>query len=88
MIIKELLYQRVIKIHERIQSSATRTDAWHHRLDALTASFSMLHNTVPARQHRKTAGMTRMAYAEGLLLRGIPILELEPQLCMLAECML
>ncbi len=35
--IKELLFRRVISAGEQIESTAVKTDAWHHRADALTS---------------------------------------------------
>lgn len=35
--VKELLYRRVIRLGQDTQSTAVKTDAWHHRSDALTS---------------------------------------------------
>ena len=37
VVIKELLFRRVLKVSEHIESSAVKTDAWHHRSDAITS---------------------------------------------------
>jgi len=37
VIVKELLFRRVLKVSEHIESSAVKTDAWHHRSDAITS---------------------------------------------------
>jgi cation diffusion facilitator family transporter len=37
IITKELLYRRMFYVGETIQSGALRSDAWHHRSDALTS---------------------------------------------------
>ena len=38
--IKEGLYQRVHRVGRKIGSAAVRTDAWHHRSDALTSAVA------------------------------------------------
>jgi cation diffusion facilitator family transporter len=35
--VKELLFRRVLAIGEQVASTAVRTDAWHHRADAVTS---------------------------------------------------
>ncbi len=42
VIIKESLYRFVFKVAERITSTAVRTDAWHHRSDAITSAAAAL----------------------------------------------
>ena len=37
VVIKELLYRRVMRIGEEAGSVALKTDAWHHRIDAVTS---------------------------------------------------
>jgi cation diffusion facilitator family transporter len=37
VVIKELLFRRVLQEGEAIESSAVRSDAWHHRSDAITS---------------------------------------------------
>ncbi len=37
IVVKELLYRRMTAIGERLRSSSLRSDAWHHRSDALTS---------------------------------------------------
>jgi cation diffusion facilitator family transporter len=37
VVVKELLFRRVLREGEEIESSAVRSDAWHHRSDALTS---------------------------------------------------
>jgi cation diffusion facilitator family transporter len=37
VVVKELLFRRVLREGEAIESSAVRSDAWHHRSDALTS---------------------------------------------------
>jgi cation diffusion facilitator family transporter len=42
LIIKELLFRHVVSVGESIGSIAVRTDAWHHRSDALTSAFAFV----------------------------------------------
>ncbi|CAN5256718.1 cation diffusion facilitator family transporter [soil metagenome] len=37
VVVKELLYRSVIRIGHSVQSTAVKTDAWHHRSDAFTS---------------------------------------------------
>jgi len=42
LIVKELLFRHVVSVGESIGSIAVRTDAWHHRSDALTSAFAFI----------------------------------------------
>jgi len=42
VIVKELLFRRVLKVSEHIESSAVKTDAWHHRSDAITSGAAFI----------------------------------------------
>lgn len=42
IIIKEILFRYVITVGEDIQSTAVKTDAWHHRSDALTSAAAFV----------------------------------------------
>jgi cation diffusion facilitator family transporter len=42
LIIKELLFRHVASVSDSIGSSAVRSDAWHHRSDALTSAFAFV----------------------------------------------
>jgi len=42
LIVKELLFRHVASVGESIGSIAVRTDAWHHRSDALTSAFAFI----------------------------------------------
>jgi cation diffusion facilitator family transporter len=42
LIIKELLFRHVVSVGKSIGSIAVRTDAWHHRSDALTSAFAFI----------------------------------------------
>jgi cation diffusion facilitator family transporter len=42
LIIKELLFRHVGSVGEAIASIAVKTDAWHHRSDALTSAFAFV----------------------------------------------
>lgn len=37
VIVKEILFRLVIRLGEKVQSTAVQTDAWHHRTDAFTS---------------------------------------------------
>jgi cation diffusion facilitator family transporter len=37
VVVKELLYRRVIRLGQEVESNAVKTDAWHHRTDAMTS---------------------------------------------------
>src|SRR6266852_9895233 len=37
VIIKEILYRYVIRFGREMESTAVKTDAWHHRIDAMTS---------------------------------------------------
>jgi cation diffusion facilitator family transporter len=42
LIVKELLFRHVVSVGKSIGSIAVRTDAWHHRSDALTSAFAFI----------------------------------------------
>ena len=42
ILVKEVLFRRVIAASEEIDSGAVRTDAWHHRADALTSAAAFI----------------------------------------------
>lgn len=42
VITKELLFRYVVTVGEDIQSTAVKTDAWHHRSDALTSAAAFV----------------------------------------------
>lgn len=42
LIIKELLFRHVASVGESIESLAVKSDAWHHRSDALTSAFAFV----------------------------------------------
>src|SRR5499433_2224443 len=37
VIVKEILFRYVIQFGRKVESSAVKTDAWHHRMDAMTS---------------------------------------------------
>jgi cation diffusion facilitator family transporter len=37
VIVKEVLYRYVIRFGRKLESTAVKTDAWHHRIDAMTS---------------------------------------------------
>jgi len=37
VMVKEILFRYVIKFGRKVESTAVKTDAWHHRMDALTS---------------------------------------------------
>ncbi|MGZ5019532.1 MAG: cation diffusion facilitator family transporter [Chthoniobacterales bacterium] len=42
VVVKELLYRKVIRLGRDAESTAVRTDAWHHRADALTSTAAFI----------------------------------------------
>jgi cation diffusion facilitator family transporter len=42
VLIKELLFRRVLRTATDIESSVIRSDAWHHRSDAITSAFAFI----------------------------------------------
>ena len=42
LIIKELLFRHVVSVGDSISSIAVKSDAWHHRSDALTSAFAFV----------------------------------------------
>ncbi len=42
VLVKELLFRFIIKIGEEEHSTAVKTDAWHHRSDAITSSAAFI----------------------------------------------
>ena len=42
IIVKEVLFRRVMALGEEVESTAVRTDAWHHRADAITSSAAFI----------------------------------------------
>jgi len=42
VIVKESLFRFVIKVGESVESTVIKTDAWHHRSDAITSSFAFI----------------------------------------------
>jgi cation diffusion facilitator family transporter len=42
VIVKEFLYRKVIRLGKNVESTAVRTDAWHHRADAMTSTAAFI----------------------------------------------
>jgi cation diffusion facilitator family transporter len=42
LVVKELLFRHVVSVGESIGSIAVKSDAWHHRSDALTSAFAFI----------------------------------------------
>lgn len=42
VLFKETLFRYVIRIGERVESTAVKTDAWHHRSDAITSALAFV----------------------------------------------
>ena len=42
LVVKELLFRHVGEIADKIGSTAVRSDAWHHRSDAITSMFAFI----------------------------------------------
>ncbi|HET7584439.1 MAG TPA: cation diffusion facilitator family transporter [Gemmatimonadaceae bacterium] len=46
VLVKELLFRRVFRVGESLDSTAVKADAWHHRSDAITSLAAMIGITV------------------------------------------
>lgn len=46
MILKEMLYRRVLRVGRSLSSTALQSDAWHHRSDALTSAAACVGITI------------------------------------------
>lgn len=46
VIVKEILFRRVAKVGEEVDSSAVKADAWHHRADAITSMTAFVGITI------------------------------------------
>jgi cation diffusion facilitator family transporter len=42
VIVKETLFRYVIRFGRKVESTAVKTDAWHHRIDALTSAAAFI----------------------------------------------
>ncbi|NUN68159.1 MAG: cation transporter [Bacteroidetes bacterium] len=42
VVVKEALFRSVFRVAEEVQSTAVRTDAWHHRSDAITSAAAFI----------------------------------------------
>jgi cation diffusion facilitator family transporter len=42
VLVKELLFRRVLEVGEAVESTAVRADAWHHRSDAITSTAAFI----------------------------------------------
>lgn len=42
IVVKEILYRRVVAFGRHVESTALQTDAWHHRSDALTSVAALI----------------------------------------------
>ena len=42
VIVKESLFRFVLKVGETVDSTVVKTDAWHHRSDAITSAFAFI----------------------------------------------
>lgn len=42
ILVKELLFRRVLAVGEAVDSTAVRADAWHHRSDAITSAAAFI----------------------------------------------
>jgi cation diffusion facilitator family transporter len=42
VVVKELLFRYVIRLGQNVESTAVKTDAWHHRADALTSTAAFI----------------------------------------------
>lgn len=46
VVVKEILFRRVFRVGEEVESTAVRGDAWHHRSDAITSAAAAVGITV------------------------------------------
>ena len=42
VIVKETLFRYVIRFGQKVESTAVKTDAWHHRIDAMTSAAAFI----------------------------------------------
>ncbi|MBK9066080.1 MAG: cation transporter [Gemmatimonadetes bacterium] len=42
IVVKEVLFRRVLKVSDEVSSTAVKADAWHHRSDAITSAAAFL----------------------------------------------
>jgi cation diffusion facilitator family transporter len=42
IVVKEILFRRVIRLGDEVASTAVKADAWHHRSDALTSAAAFI----------------------------------------------
>jgi len=42
ILVKEILFRRVIRVGEEVASTAVKADAWHHRSDAITSAAAFI----------------------------------------------
>ena len=42
VIVKEVLFRYVIRFGQKVESTAVKTDAWHHRIDAMTSTAAFI----------------------------------------------
>jgi cation diffusion facilitator family transporter len=42
VVIKETLFRYVIRFGQKVESTAVKTDAWHHRIDAMTSAAAFI----------------------------------------------
>src|SRR5215510_14113492 len=42
VIVKEILFRYVIRFGRKVESTAVKTDAWHHRIDAMTSAAAFI----------------------------------------------
>src|SRR5713101_4452937 len=42
VIVKEVLFRYVIRLGRKVESTAVKTDAWHHRIDAMTSTAAFI----------------------------------------------
>jgi cation diffusion facilitator family transporter len=51
LVVKELLFRHVGEVADTIGSNAVRTDAWHHRSDAITSAFAFVGISIALLEH-------------------------------------
>ncbi len=55
VVVKELLYRKVIRAGDALGSTAVKTDAWHHRADAITSVLALVGILIALWLHEPTA---------------------------------
>ena len=70
VIVKEVLFRYVIRFGQKVESTAVKTDAWHHRIDAMTSTAAFIGISVALiatdAWHHRADAVISMAAAVGI----------------------